>query len=220
MNGYTFYWPIVWDALPQLLSGAWISLQIGFLSLLIGTAFAMPMALARQTGQGPGYRLASAWVELSRNTPMLFHVYMVYFGLGALGINISSYISVLAAISFNNAGYLAEIFRGGLAAVPHQQMAAARSLGMNSGQSFLHIIFPQMFKVIFLAYITQGIWGLLNTSLGMLVGLRELAGTAQYAQSQSFRTFEFFIVTAAIYYVMAKTLQLSAQIAYRRIYGS
>ncbi|MCX8997464.1 amino acid ABC transporter permease [Rhizobiaceae bacterium BDR2-2] len=220
MNGYTFYWSIVWDALPQLLAGAWVSLQIAFLSLIIGTLIAMPMAVARQNGTGLGYRFSTAWVELSRNTPVLFQVYMIYFGLGALGINISSYVSVLAAISFNNAGYLAEIFRGGLATVPRQQMSAARSLGMTNFQSFRHVIFPQVFKAIFFTYVTQGIWGLLNTSLGMLVGLRELAGTAQYAQSVSFRTFEFFIVTAAIYYLMAKILQLSAQFAFSRMYRS
>lgn len=220
MLGYQFYWSVVWDALPQLLAGAWVSLQITVLSLVIGTLVALPMAVARQSGSGISYRFATAWVELSRNTPVLFQVYMIYFGLGALGINISSYISVLAAISFNNAGYLAEIFRGGLNAIPRQQMSGARSLGMTSFQGFVHIIFPQMFKIIFFAYVTQAIWGMLNTSLGMLVGLKELAGTAQYAQSVSFRTFEFFIVTAAIYYVMAKAVQLSAQLVFRLMYRS
>ncbi len=220
MLGYQFYWSIVWDAMPQLLAGAWISLQITIMSLVIGTVIALPMAVARQVGHGWAYRFSTAWVELSRNTPVLFQVYMIYFGLGALGINISSYISVLAAISFNNAGYLAEIFRGGLNAIPRQQMSGARSLGMTSFQGFVHIIFPQMFKIIFFAYVTQAIWGMLNTSLGMLVGLKELAGTAQYAQSVSFRTFEFFIVTAAIYYVMAKAVQLSAQLVFRLMYRS
>jgi len=219
MLGYQFYWSIVWDAFPQLLEGAWVTVQITVLSFVIGTLIAMPMAVARQKGSGIGYRLSTAWVELSRNTPVLFQVFMIYFGLGAWGINISSYISVLAAISFNNAGYLAEIFRGGIAAIPRQQFSAARSLGMNSFQSFTHVVFPQVFKVVFLAFITQGIWGMLNTSLGMLVGLRELAGTAQYAQSVSFRTFEFFIVTAAFYYVIAKGLQLSANLAFRLMYG-
>lgn len=220
MFGYQFYWSIVWAALPQLLAGAWVSLQITILALILGTALALPMAVARQGSKGIGYRLSTAWVELSRNTPVLFQVYMIYFGLGALGINISSYISILAAISFNNAGYLAEIFRGGLNAIPRQQMSGARSLGMNSFQSFIHIIFPQMLKIIFFAYVTQAIWGMLNTSLGMLVGLKELAGTAQYEQSVSFRTFEFFIVTAGIYYLMAKVVQLSAQLVFRVMYRS
>lgn len=220
MFGYQFYWSIVWTALPQLLAGAWVSLQITILSLVIGTLIALPMAVSRQGQSGWGYRFATAWVELSRNTPVLFQVYMIYFGLGALGINISSYLSVLAAISFNNAGYLAEIFRGGLNAVPRQQMSGARSLGMTTFQGLIHIVFPQMFKIIFFAYVTQAIWGMLNTSLGMLVGLKELAGAAQYAQSVSFRTFEFFIVTAAIYYAMAKAVELSAQLVFRLMYRS
>jgi amino acid ABC transporter membrane protein 1, PAAT family (TC 3.A.1.3.-) len=220
MNGYQFYWSIVWDAFPQLMAGAWITLQIAVLALLIGTAIALPGALARQAGQGIGYRIATVWVELARNTPLLFQVYMVYFGLGALGLNISSYLAILAAISFNNAGYLMEIFRGGLAAIPPRQLSAARSLGMTRGQSYLHIIFPQLFKIIFFAYVTQGIWGMLGTSLGMLVGLRELTGATQYAQSVSFRTFEFFIVTAAIYYVMAKILEYAAHLVFRLMYRS
>lgn len=219
MLGYQFYWSIVWDAFPQLLSGAWVTIQITILSFAIGTLIAMPMAVARQKAVGVGYRVATAWVELSRNTPVLFQVFMIYFGLGALGINISSYISVLAAVSFNNAGYLTEIFRGGIAAIPRQQLSAARSLGMTNFQGFTHVIFPQVFKVIFLAFVTQGIWGMLNTSLGMLVGLRELAGAAQYAQAVSFRTFEFFIVTAGFYYVIAKGLQLCAHLAFRLMYG-
>lgn len=220
MNGYTFYWSIVWDAMPQLLAGAWVSIQLTFLGLILGTICALPMAVARQREKGWGWRFASVWVELARNTPVLFQVYMIYFGIGALGLNISSYLAILIAITFNNAGYLAEIFRGGLAAIPPQQTSAAVSLGMTRFQAFVHIIFPQMLKVIFLAYVTQGIWGMLNTSMGMMIGLKELSGVAQYEQSRSFRTFEFFIVTAAIYYLIAKLLQFTAQIVFRLKYRS
>jgi His/Glu/Gln/Arg/opine family amino acid ABC transporter permease subunit len=220
MFGYQFYWPIVWNALPELLAGVWVTVQLTALSFVLGTLIAMPMAVARQNGGGAAYRFSTAWVELSRNTPVIFQIYMIYFGLGAFHINIPSYAAVLAAITFNNAGYMAEIFRGGLAAVPRQQFSTSRSLGLTSFQSFVHVIFPQVFKIIFFAYVTQGIWGMLNTSLGMVVGLRELSGAAQYAQSVSFRTFEFFIVTAAFYYLIAKALQGSAHLAFRLMYRS
>lgn len=220
MNGYQFYWPIVWNAVPQLMSGAWITVQLTVLTFVLGTLFAMPMAVARQNGNGWGYRFATSWVELARNTPVVFQLYLTYFGLGAFHINIPSYAAVLAAITFNNAGYMAEIFRGGLAAIPSQQFATSRSLGMTTFQSFVHVIFPQIFKIIFPAYVTQGIWGMLNTSLGMLVGLRELSGAAQYAQSVSFRTFEFFLITPLFYYVIAKALQFSSYLAFRFIYRS
>jgi His/Glu/Gln/Arg/opine family amino acid ABC transporter permease subunit len=218
MAGYEFYWTIVWNAFPELLSGAWVTVQLTLLSFVLGTLIAMPMAVARHRGGGAAYRFSTAWVELSRNTPVVFQVYLAYFGLGAFGINIPSYVAILGAISFNNAGYMAEIFRGGLAAIPRQQFSAARSLGMTNFESFVHVIFPQVFKIIFFAYVTQGIWGMLNTSLGMLVGLRELSGAAQYAQSESFRTFEFFIVTAALYYLIAKALQASAHLGFRLMY--
>ena len=216
MGGYVFYWSIVWDSMPDLLFGAWVTLQIAVLSIVFGTLLGMPMAVARQKGAGADYRLATAWVEISRNTPVLFQVYMMYFGLGALGVNISSYASVLIALTFNNAGYLAEIFRGGLAAVPAQQLSAACSLGMTRLQGFLHVVFPQVFRIVFFSFVTQCVWAMLNTSLGMLVGLRELSGAAQAAQSVTFRTFEFFIVTAAIYYVMAKMIEIAAQIVFAR----
>ena len=217
MGGYVFYWSIVWDSMPDLLLGAWVTLQIAVLSIVFGTLLGMPMAVARQKSGGADYRFATAWVEISRNTPVLFQVYMMYFGLGALGVNISSYASVLIALTFNNAGYLAEIFRGGLAAVPVQQLSAARSLGMTRLQGFLHVIFPQVFRIVFFSFVTQCVWAMLNTSLGMLVGLRELSGTAQAEQSVTFRTFEFFVVTAAIYYVMAKTIEITAQIVFARV---
>ena len=106
MGGYVFYWSIVWDAMPDLLHGAWVTLQVAVLSIGLGTLIGMPMAVARQKSAGSGYRLATTWVEVSRNTPVLFQVYMMYFGLGALGVNISSYAAVLIALTFNNAGYL------------------------------------------------------------------------------------------------------------------
>lgn len=216
MFGYTFYWSLVWDAIPELLSGAWLTVQLAALSMLLGTLIGLPLAVARRQGEGRAYHVATAWVELARNTPTLFQIYMMYFGLGSLGIQISSYWAVLIALTFNNAGYLAEIFRGGLGTIARPQMAAARSLGLNQRQSYLHVIFPQLLRIVFPGYITQAVWAMLNTSLGMLVGLHELSGAAQSAQSVSFRSFEFFLITALIYYVIAKLIEYGARMVFWR----
>ncbi|MGF6531763.1 MULTISPECIES: amino acid ABC transporter permease [Paraburkholderia] len=216
MSGYTFYWSLVWDAWPELLSGVRLTVEITCLSVLFGTLLAMPLSVARQNGRGVAGKFSSAWIEVARNTPTLFQVYMMYFGVGALGINISSFASVLIALTFNNAGYLAEIFRGGLVAVPPQQLRAARSLGMSQWQAYRKVIFPQVFSHVFPAFINQAVWALLNSSLGMLIGLRELTGAANAAQSVSFRSFEFFLVTAGIYYVLAKAIEFGSKIVFRR----
>lgn len=191
MLDYTFYWSLVWDKWPVLLAGALQTLEVTALSMLLGTLIALPLALMRRMQAGTAYYFATAWVEVSRNTPALFQIYMAYFGLGAIGIDIPSLVALLAALTFNNAGYLAEIFRGGLASVPPTQMSAARSLGMSAPKAYAHVIFPQVFVLVLLPYINQLNWALLNTSLGSIIGVHELTGATQAAQSESFRTFEF-----------------------------
>jgi His/Glu/Gln/Arg/opine family amino acid ABC transporter permease subunit len=218
MFGYTFYWSLVWDKLPDLLSGARTTLEVTVLSMVVGTLIALPLSLLRRQNLSFGYSFATAWVELARNTPALFQIYMVYFGLGALHIHLSSYVAMLGALSFNNAGYLAETFRGGLNAVPKQQFSAARSLGMNSFKAYAYVIFPQVFQIVFFPYVNQLNWALLNSSLGMIIGLHELTGATQAAQSESFRTFEFFIVAAAIYYCMAKLIEMVAHLLSWRLF--
>jgi polar amino acid transport system permease protein len=218
MLDYTFYWPQVWDKWPELLAGARQTLEVTALSMLFGTVLALPLALMRRMQPGAAYFFATAWVELSRNTPALFQIYMAYFGLGSIGIDIPSFTALLIALTFNNAGYLAETFRGGLNSVPPTQMAASRSLGMSSLKAYVYVIFPQVFMLVFLPYMNQLNWALLNSSLGSIIGVRELTGATQAAQSASFRTFEFFIVTACVYYVISKLVSLVAALVTWRLF--
>lgn len=219
MFEYTFYWSVVWNKLPALLDGARRTIEVTALSMLIGSLIALPLALVRARAGGAAYRVATAWVELSRNTPALFQIYLAYFGLGAIGIDIPSYAALLAALSFNNAGYLAEIFRGGIAAVPATQYAAARSLGMTATQSYTRVIFPQVFVMVFFPYVNQLNWALLNSSLGSIIGVAELTGATQTSLAESFRTFEFFVIAAALYYAISKAIGLLARVLAWRLMG-
>jgi len=221
MLDYDFYWSLVWNKWPMLRDGAVLTLSVTALSMLFGTALALPLALLRRRAPGALYYFASAWVELARNTPALFQVYMAYFGLGAIGIQLDSVTALLAALTFNNAGYLAETFRGGLNAVPPIQMAAARSLGMSAPKAYGYVVFPQVLVLVFLPFVNQLNWALLNSSLGFIIGARELTGATQAAQSESFRTFEFFIVAACLYYAISKLITLGARlVAWRMVRGT
>lgn len=214
---YTFQWRPVWRALPDLLWGAVVTAEITALSMGLGLAIGLILATARLRGRGAAFAFATTWVEVARSTPALFQIYMAFFGLGAFGLNLSSYAAVLLAITFNNAGYLAEILRGGFMSVPRAQWLASRSLGMSTLQTGAYVIVPQVLRAVFYPITNQMLAAMLTTSLGMVVGLRELAGVTQFAQSRSFRTFEFFIVTAGIYYVLAKILLLGAHLIGRRL---
>jgi len=212
MFNYTFHWNQALKALPQMLDGALVTLQIALLSMIIGLACAIALTLFRLSGNRILGGFATAWVEIARNTPALFQIYMTHFGLGNFGIHLTPFTALLVGIAFNNAGYLTENFRGALKAIPDTQTRAGRSLGMTSMQAFRLIVLPQMLRVAFLPATNQMVWAVLMTSLGVTVGMNtDLAGVTQELNARSFRTFEFFALAAVIYYVVAKVLTLAAR---------
>lgn len=216
---YTFHWYPAFRAIPDMLRGAAITLEVAVLSMLLGVSIAVLLAVASGTKYQSLRVLASTWVEVARNTPALFQIYMAYFGLGSLGIHLDSFPALLMGITFNNAGYLAETFRGGLRAVPPTQTLAARSLGMGQLQAFRFIILPQMFRIVFHPMTNQMVWAILMTSLGVVVGLNnDLTGVTQELNVKSFRTFEFFAIAAVIYYLIAKFVTLSARLIAWRLF--
>jgi polar amino acid transport system permease protein len=218
MFDYTFQWRPVFAAWPELLSGALITIQITALSMLIGLGAAAFLAICRRSRNRLAYRSATGWVELARNTPALVQIYMAYFGLGAFGLHLSPYTSVLTAISFNNSGYLTEIVRGGLDAVSPQQRNGALSLGMTSFQAYRYVIFPQVLRIVFLPVMNQVVWAMLGSSLGMIIGLDELTGATTFQQSLTFRPFEFYFAAAVAYYLLAKGIILTARLIGVRLF--
>ncbi|PKG38104.1 ABC transporter permease subunit, partial [Psychromonas sp. Urea-02u-13] len=87
MDNYEFHWNVVFDAFPQLLSGAFTTLHVSVLSMLIGIVIAVLLALGKMSNSKTFYHIANVWIEIARNTPALFLIYMAYFGLGAYGIH-------------------------------------------------------------------------------------------------------------------------------------
>lgn len=218
MNNYEFHWNVVFDAFPQLLSGAFTTLHVSILSMLVGIVIAVFLALGKMSDAKVFYHISNGWVEIARNTPALFLIYMAYFGLGAYGIHLSPYFAVFSALVFINAGYLAETFRGGFQSIPTTQYSAAKSLGMNNIQVYRYVILPQMFRRIYHPMTNQFVWSILMSSLGILVGMNELSGETQRLQSTSFRTLEFFMVAAAMYFVMTKLVLFIASLIAQRVF--
>lgn len=204
--GYTFHFGVVLDALPDLLSGAAVSLSLAVASMVVGMLLAAPLAVAAAGRNLAAKAPARAWIELARNTPCLAQIYAMYYGLGAVGIFMPAWAAVFLAISFNNAGYLAEIFRGGLNGINANQFKASRSLGLTPAMAYRYVVFPQVFRNTYNSVSNQFIWSLLNTSLGALIGLYDLSGVAMDYQMRTFKTFEFFLAIAVAYIVLAKLI--------------
>jgi polar amino acid transport system permease protein len=219
MFNYTFHWRQAFRALPEMLQGALVTLEIAVLSMALGVAFGVLLAVARTSGARVARAAATAWIEVARNTPALFQIYMAHFGLGSFGIHLSPFAALLAGITFNNAGYLAETFRGALKAIPPTQTRAARSLGMGPVRAFWSVVLPQMLRISFPPMTNQMVWAILMTSLGITVGLAtDLAGVTQNLNVRTFRTFEFFALAAVLYYLIAKAVMLGARLIAWRLF--
>lgn len=219
MFDYTFQWRQAWARLPQMLDGALVTLEIAFLSMALGMAMAILLTVFRLTGNRILGGFAQSWVELARNTPALFQIYMAHFGVAAFGIHFSPFASILIGLTFNNAGYLAENFRGALKAIPDTQTRAGRSLGLGAGQAFRYLVLPQMIRHSFLPITNQMIWAILMSSLGVTVGMNsDLYGVTQMLNTQTFRTFELFAIAALIFYLMAKAVQIGARLIALRLF--
>lgn len=219
MNDYTFHWRPVLANLPEMLAGAWVTLELAVIAMVVGTVIGVGLALAKRSKLVWLSLPASIWIETARNTPALFQIYMTYFGLGSIGIYVDSMYALAAGIAFNNAGYLAETFRGGLDAVPPTQTRAARSLGMSAPMAMRLVVLPQMFRIVFHPMTNQMVWSVLMTSMGVVVGMTtDLAGVTQELNVKTFRTFEYFIVAAAIYYLLAKALNGAARLLAWRLF--
>jgi len=219
MLNYRFQWGVVWQNVEVLLHGAWVSVSLAAIAMALAIVIALFLLVMRRWGAWPLRAFADTWVSVARNTPALLQIYFLYFGFGAFGIFIDSWWVLLMGITFNSAGYLAENFRGGMAAVPDTQMRAARSLGMSVSMAFRLVVVPQLLRIVYYPLTNQMIWALLMTSLGVVVGLdSDLMAVTKSIADASFRTFEIFFAVAILYYLMSKALLLLARVCAFRLF--
>ena len=218
MFEYNFHWRPVLKNLPDLLEAGLVTLEVAALAMVLGIAIGLALALIRLKLTGPLRWFATSWIELARNTPALFQLFFFGFGLGAFGLHLTPYTIVLAGLTFNCAGYLAENFRGGFQALPETQIRAARSLGMTATQAYTRIVIPPVLRMVYYPITNQMVWAVLISSLGMLVGFRELSGETQFFASKTYRIFEYFAVTAVLYYVIVKIILLASRLLAMKLF--
>ena len=219
MFSYTFQWNQALARLPQMLEGALVTMEVAILSMVLGILLAVALTGFRLSGNKFLNAIAVSWVEVARNTPALCHIHMAHFGGASFGIHFSPFTSLLIGITFNNAGYLAENFRGALKAIPETQTRAARSLGMPPIMAFNTVILPQMLRISFLPMSNQMVWAVLMTSLGVTVGMNyDLYGVTQDLNALTFRTFELFALAAVIFYIIVKVINFGARLLAARLF--
>jgi polar amino acid transport system permease protein len=187
------------QSLPQILEGVPITLLLTFFSISVGFGLGLLLALGRVYGKKSVSYGCIAYLEIFRGTPLLVQLFIIYYGLPAVGIIFSPIIAALIGLSLNSAAYQAEYLRGSIQAIPSNQMIAGRTLGMTRLQSIRTIILPQALRISIPAWSNELIYLLKYTSIVVYIQVRDLTFQAKDIASHSSRYLETFLVVALIY---------------------
>ena len=197
---------------PQLLRGTWVTLQILFLSGVIGNLLAIGVALGR-VSRNPFVNTTSYFYTLlMRGTPLLVQIYLLYYGLGSIFAHMPAihhsflwpYLREgfwygVVALSLNTAGYTGEILRGAILAVPHGEIEAARAFGMSRWLVLRRVTLPRAYRICLPTLVGETILLLKSTPLVSTITVLDMMGVANFIRVQTFRVYEPLLAAALIY---------------------
>lgn len=199
------------------INGAGYTIFLAFMGVLFGAIIGGLLAMMKLSKSRIFRWIAIAYIEYVRGTPLLVQIFIVYFGTGVLGLDLSKVAAGCIALALNSGAYVAEIIRAGINAVNKGQVEAARSLGMNQMQSMRYIILPQAIKNILPALGNEFVTVIKESSVVSVIGVSELIFQAGNVQGASFKPFLPYLVVSLIYFVLTFTISRLLGVAERRM---
>jgi polar amino acid transport system permease protein len=194
--------------LPFFLEAAWATLYISVLSLLLGFSVAAVLVAGRLSNLLVARCLSRAYVSVFRGTPCLIQLFILYFGGPQIGLELEPYSAGIIGLGLNIGAYMAESIRGAIANVDRGQAEAARSIGFGRAQTLLYVILPQAARLMIRPLGVNAVALIKGSALVSTISVVELTYTAQRFISSTFKPFEIFSVTAALYILMVYAVLL------------
>lgn len=203
---------LIEKALPILLLGAGVTIEITAVSVFIGFCIGLFVGIARICKVKVLRILAAIYADCIRGTPLLVQIFLIYFALPIMtGQRVEPFVAAVAACGINSGAYVSEIFRAGIQAIDAGQMEAGRSLGLSWWQTMYYIILPQAVRNILPPLGNEFIAMLKDSSLVSVIGFEELTRRGQLIIAQTYGSFEIWSTVAILYLIM--TLAISRVVA-------
>ena len=204
---------LIQRALPILLMGAGVTIEITAFSVAIGFFIGLFVGIARISQFKILRIMAAVYADCIRGTPLLVQIFLIYFALPmAIGQRVEPFIAAVVACGINSGAYVSEIFRAGIQAIDVGQMEAGRSLGLTWWQTMRFIILPQAFKNILPPLGNEFIAMLKDSSLVSVIGFEELTRRGQLIIAQTYGSFEIWMTVAVLYLII--TMAISRIVAF------
>ena len=219
--GYRWQWDRVPDYIAfyedgewcpaELMEGLLVTINISLISLVATLVIGLTTALLRNYNSVVGRTLATSYVELIRNTPLLVQIYLLYFVFGPV-IGLDRFSTAVLALALFQGAYTAEIFRAGLNSISKGQFEAAQSLGLSKTYTYWDVILPQVVQRTLPPLTNEVISLIKNSSIVSVMAIFDLTTEARNIVSEPAMPFEIWFSVAIIY--LALTLSLSAVAAW------
>lgn len=203
--------------LPLYGKAAVLTVRIGVLGIFFAILVGLLCSVVRQMKIPVLKQLASVYIELSRNTPLLVQLFFIYYGLPKIGIRTDPETCGVAGLAFLGGSYMAEAFRSGLEAVGRIQHESALSLGLTGLQTFRYVILPQAFAISFPGITANVIFLLKETSVFSAISLMDLMFTAKDQIGLYYKTTECLALLVAFYLVILLPVSLLGSLIERRL---
>jgi len=212
-----FDWGTVWYAIPYMLMGTWVTLEICVLSILFGTLVGVLCGLLSLSGVKPVQWLVRAYVYFVRGTPALVQVFLIYFALPQVGIYISAFWCGVIALSFNAGAFIAEIVRASVESIDAGQTEAAMAIGMTHRQSLLHILLPQSLRRMTPPLTNELITLVKGSSRLSVSSITERTRSGQVIIAERSTPSEIYAVLAVFYLVLISILSQLSEYVEKRL---
>ena len=162
-------------------------------------------------------RIVAVYIELSRNTPLLVQLFLLYFGLPKMGIVLSSETCAIIGLSFLGGSYMAEAFRSGLESVDKVQMESGLSIGLNHAQVMRYVVLPQALSTSVPPLCANIIFLIKETSVFSVVALADLMYVAKDLIGLYYKTEEALLMLVIAYLILLLPISILASVAERRL---
>ncbi|MFM2479046.1 amino acid ABC transporter permease [Celerinatantimonas sp. MCCC 1A17872] len=197
-----------WDILHNLLMATRWTLLLSLIAFVGGAVVAMILTFLRLSRSPTLSRLVRLYVELFQGTPLLMQLFLTFFGLSLVGIEVSAWTAASASLILFSSAFLSDIWTGCIQSLPKGQWEASRCLGINFIQTMRHVILPQALRIAIAPTVGFTVQIVKETALTSIIGFVELTKAGTMLNNATFQPFKVFAMVACIYFIICYPLSL------------
>lgn len=200
-----------------LLAARW-TVVLSIVSFLVGGLAGFALLIARVSPSRLPRTFAKLYIEVFQGTPLLMQLFVVFFGLPLLGLDVEPWVAATLGLTFFTSAYLAEIWRGCVEAIPRGQWEASASLAMTYFEQLRHVVLPQALRIAIAPTVGFSVQAVKDTALVSIIGFTELTKAGTVISNATFRPFAVYGCVALIYFMLCYPLSRTARALERKLH--